>query len=312
MGVGAEAAGVSAAGAGVDAGGAGAVAGLGASWPRAQPVTIASAHATQNDRVARGGSTADHGSSADAPGTAARALALAAGPREVLRCAAHVEHATIEAAGLPAREAYQLMIDLVAPRPIAWVSTCDDEGRRNLAPFSYYQGVCSQPPMIVLSIAWRDGRPKDTLRNILATGELVVNHVDREHAAAMNATSADEPPEVDEWAEVIAAGLGPLTPVPARMVRPCLVGEAKAALECRLVHAIPLGHARHGGPSSTLVVAEVVAFRLAPALVVRDESGRLRPIDPAQLASVGRMGQIAYTDTTAVFSMPRPRPRKPA
>ncbi len=224
-----------------------------------------------------------------------------------------MEHVTIEAAGLPAREAYQLMIDLIAPRPIAWVSTCDGEGRRNLAPFSYYQGVCSQPPTIVLSIAWRDGRPKDTLRNILATGELVVNHVDREHAAAMNTTSADVGPEVDEWAEVVAAGLGPLTPVAARTVRACVVGEAKAALECRLVHAIPLGHSRNGAPSSTLIIAEVNAFRLAPGLAERDDAGRLRPIDPAQLASIGRLGQIAYTETTAVFSMPRPRPRtKPA
>ncbi|MBX7083802.1 MAG: flavin reductase family protein [Nannocystaceae bacterium] len=212
----------------------------------------------------------------------------------------------IDAAGLSARDAYQLMTDLVAPRPIAWVSSCDEHGARNLAPFSYYQAVCSRPPTIVVSIAWRDGKPKDTLRNILATGTFVVNHVDRDHAAAMNATAAEVGPEVDEWDLVARAGAGPITAAPCRVATAPRIAEAKAALECRLVHALPLGQGARGGPSSTLVVAEVLWFWLAAGLRSAAAPGaRPTPIDPARLDALGRLGGIAYTDTRGVIRIPR-------
>jgi flavin reductase (DIM6/NTAB) family NADH-FMN oxidoreductase RutF len=219
-----------------------------------------------------------------------------------------MDHETIEASALSVRETYQLMTDLVAPRPIAWVSTQDSDGRRNLAPFSYYQAVCSHPPMIVIACSWRpDGRPKDTLRNILATGELVVNHTDRTLAEAMNATSGDYPPEIDEWQEVARVGVASLTPVASTHVSPPRIGQVSAALECRLVHAIPLGTGPHGRPSSTLVVAEVVAFQLAQGLLRRDARGRTLAIDPTRLGAVGRLGGIAYTDTTGLFHLARPK-----
>jgi len=224
-----------------------------------------------------------------------------------------MDHETIDAGTLSVREIYQLMTDLVAPRPIAWVSTQDETGRRNLAPFSYFQAVCSHPPMIVIACSWHpDGRPKDTLRNILATGELVVNHTCRTLAAAMNATSGDYPPEIDEWQEVARIGVATLTPVASSRVSPPRIGQAAAALECRLVHAIPLGEGRPGRPSSTLVVAEVVAFQLAPGLVRRDARGRMVAIDPARLDAVGRLGGIAYTDTSGRFDLARPNlPSRP-
>jgi flavin reductase (DIM6/NTAB) family NADH-FMN oxidoreductase RutF len=219
-----------------------------------------------------------------------------------------MDHETIDASALSVRETYQLMTDLVAPRPIAWVSTQDENGRRNLAPFSYYQGVCSHPPMIVIACSWRpDGRPKDTLRNILATGELVVNHTSRALAEAMNATSGDYPPEIDEWEEVARLGVATLTPVPSRYVSPPRIGQAAAALECRLVHALPLGEGRAGRPSSTLIVAQVVAYQLAAGLVRRDARGALVAMDPAQLDAVGRLGGIAYTDTRGRFDLARPK-----
>lgn len=218
-----------------------------------------------------------------------------------------MDHELVEPSSLAAREVYQLMTDLVAPRPIAWVSTQDAQGRRNLAPFSYYQAVCSNPPMIVIACAWRsDGAPKDTLRNILATGEFVVNHVSRPLAEAMNATSADYPPEIDEWAQVVGDGVAALTPVASRFVAPPRIGQVVAALECRLQHAIPLGHGSHGRPSSTLVLGEVVAYHLAPGLLRRDARGRLLPMDPARLDAVGRLGGIAYTDTSGRFELARP------
>lgn len=193
------------------------------------------------------------------------------------------------------------MTDLVAPRPIAWVSSQDDRGRGNLAPFSYYQAVCSHPATIVLSIAWLpSGRPKDTLANILARREFVVSHVSEAFAAAMNATSAPVAPDISEW------DLCSVPSEPSQVVAPPRVQGALAHLECQLTHAIPLGSGSPGVPSATLVIAEVVHFAVAPELLRRDPHGRLLPIDPAALSAVGRLGGIAYTRTTDRFELPRP------
>ncbi len=193
------------------------------------------------------------------------------------------------------------MTDLVAPRPIAWVSTEDAAGRRNLAPFSYYQAVCSQPPMIVLSIAWHpDGRMKDTLANILERREFVASHVGEPWLVAMNQTSAMLPPDQSEW------DYAGVPAEPANRVRPPRVAGALAHLECRLTQAIPLGVGAPGKPSATLVLAQVVHFAVADELIVRDARGRLKNIDPARLAAVGRLGGIAYTRTTDRVALARP------
>lgn len=202
---------------------------------------------------------------------------------------------------LSARDAYRLMTDLVAPRPIAWVSSVDAKGRPNLAPFSYYQGVCSSPPTLVLGLGSRpDGRPKDTLANLLETGELTINHVSESLAEAMNASSAAYEPETSEWE---ACGV---EAVPAQVVAAPRVAQARGGFECRLTHAIPLGQTKHGGPSSTLVVLEVVHAWLAEGLLQRDERGHMRPIPPAELSAVGRLGGIAYTTTQGAFELERP------
>lgn len=205
------------------------------------------------------------------------------------------------ASDLAGRDAYRLMTDLIAPRPIAWVSTCAEDGRQNLAPFSYFQAVCSRPPSIVLGFGWHsDGRPKDTLRNILELREFTISHVDESVAPAMSATAASLGPDDSEWDH---AGL---EPVASRMVRPPRVGGAVAALECRLTHAIPLGQMAGGSPSSTLVVGEVQCFHVRAGLLRRDEAGRLLPMDPALLQSVGRMGGPYYVRTRDTFEMERP------
>lgn len=205
------------------------------------------------------------------------------------------------ASELGAADTYRLMTDLVSPRPIAWVSTLDAEGRGNLAPFSYYQAVCSRPAMVVLSVAWLPGgRMKDTLANVLERPELVINHVGAPLVEAMNATSGTYPHEVSEWEAV------GVTAEPAAVVQPPRVAGALACLECRLTQAIPLGVGAPGTPSSTLILAEVVHFAIADGLVRRDARGRLLPIDPQRLAAVGRMGGIAYTRTTDCFELARP------
>lgn len=207
----------------------------------------------------------------------------------------------LPASSLSAAESYRLMTDLVAPRPIAWVSTCDAEGRGNLAPFSYFQAVCSSPPTIVLGIAWYpDGRMKDTLRNILETRELVVSHVSEGLVEAAVATSVAYERGISEWERAGVAA------APSSEVRPDRVAESHASMECVLRHAIPLGASPAGAPSSTLVVAEVVHFAIAEGLLLRDPRGHLQPIDPARLGAVGRMGGIAYTTTDSCLEIPRP------
>ncbi|MBW3658274.1 MAG: flavin reductase family protein, partial [Actinobacteria bacterium] len=131
----------------------------------------------------------------------------------------------------PSREVYFLMTGLVIPRPIAWVSTVDAEGRRNLAPHSYFNVVAHEPPHVVFS----SSGVKDTLRNVRATGEFVVNLVTMDVVEAMNFTATDFPSDEDEfgWAEV--------TPVPSRTVAPARVAEARAHLECRVVETVAAG-----------------------------------------------------------------------
>ena len=103
-------------------------------------------------------------------------------------------HEEIDAASLRAGDVYRLMTDLVAPRPIAWVGTVDGQGRRNLAPYSYFQAVCSAPATVVLGMGWmRDGRPKNSLANILETRGFTISHVRRGDAEAMNDTSVELP-----------------------------------------------------------------------------------------------------------------------
>jgi len=209
----------------------------------------------------------------------------------------------IAASALSAGDAYRLMTDLVAPRPIAWVSTIDGRGRRNLAPFSYYQAVCSSPPMISLAIACGpEGRPKDTLANILETREMVISHVHAEQAATMNSTSMELAHEVSEWeaCQVESA--------PSLRVRPDRVASSRASLECVLRHALPLGGSsgQGGAPSTTLVIAEVLHFYVREGLLRRDPRGRLLPIAPGSLAALGRLGGIAYTTTEGRFELPRP------
>ena len=216
-----------------------------------------------------------------------------------------MKHETFKPEDLSTRDIYRLMTDLIAPRPIAWVSTIDPDGRGNLAPFSYFQAVGSRPPTIVLGIGLKaDGRPKDTLRNILETRQFTVSHVSEPLAVAMNATSADLAEGDSEWN---FAGEGsPLPSEPATIVAPPRVAEARAALECKLVHAIPIGRGPTGKAASMLVIGEVLVFSVAEGFVQRDEAGHLRTIDPARLAAVGRLGGIAYTGTVA-FEMPRPK-----
>ena len=195
---------------------------------------------------------------------------------------------------LNASDRYKLLAALVVPRPIAWVVTQDMEGRRNAAPYSFFNILSTDPPLLAVSFSPapdRDG--KDSLANLRATGELVVNLVPEELAHAMSTTAIDAPRGVDELAFAGLALADSLT------VKPPRIAGSPAAFEC-LVHAeVPAG-------TNTIVLARIRhAHVRASAFSDRE---RLH-VDPAELRLIGRMGggtAGGYCRTQDLFEVPRP------
>ena len=196
----------------------------------------------------------------------------------------HVDPRTLSSTAV-----YKLLISSVVPRPIAWVSSVDADGVGNLAPFSYFMAITDEPPTIAFSCSPRAGNRKDTLRNVEATGEFVVNVVDDDRAEQMNLSSGDYPPEVDEFA------LTRLTPAPSVVVKAPRVAEAPISMECKVVRILPVGRAH-------LTLGEIVQWH------VRDDvydaaTGRL---DMHRLRPVGRLTGNLYSHIHDIFEMKRP------
>ena len=185
---------------------------------------------------------------------------------------------------------YALLAGLVTPRPIAWVTTADAAGRVNAAPFSFFNLLGVEPPVVALGIGDRDdGTPKDTALNIAATGEFVVNLVDEPLAAAMNRTAAPHPHGVNELE------LAGVHASPSRRVRPPRVTESPASLECRLLQELRIGDNR-------ILLGEVLAVHTREGLA---DPATLR-VRPGAHAPVGRLhSPDGYCRTTDFFSMPR-------
>jgi flavin reductase (DIM6/NTAB) family NADH-FMN oxidoreductase RutF len=181
---------------------------------------------------------------------------------------------------------------IVAPRPIGWISTCDREGRVNLAPYSFFNAVCDRPPMVMFSSSgW-----KDTVANIKATGEFVCNLVTRPLAEEMNRTSASLPHGVDEFE------FAKLAAAPSRMVMPPRVADSPAALECKLVQIIQLHRADNSPLDQYLTIGEVVGVHIDRAYL-REGLFDLLATHPVQ-----RAGYTAdYTEATIGFKMERPK-----
>jgi len=193
-------------------------------------------------------------------------------------------------AQLSTSSAYALMIRAITPRPIAWVSTLSPNGVPNLAPFSYFAGVGSNPPTLMVSIANRpSGEKKDTLRNIEATGEFVVNIVPLKLAQPM-VRSADELPY--EQNEFQHAGLATS---PSQMVRPPRVAAAPIHLECRSLDIVRIGR---GGSAANAVFGQIVWFHVVDEVLNAD-----RKIDPASVDSIGRLGGLSYCRTSDRFDL---------
>lgn len=185
----------------------------------------------------------------------------------------------------------KLMTGLIVPRPIAWVGTRSPKGVANLAPFSYFNAVANHPPMVAISMSIHNGRPKDTLANISATGCFTVNLVSRDLAERMNVTSAEVGPDVDEFA------LAGLTAIEGDRVDAPRIGEARWSAECVLDRVLTLGATPH---ESGLALGEIVRFHVEERLL---DGTR---VDQEALDAVARMGGPTYSDTRRRFDLARP------
>ena len=200
------------------------------------------------------------------------------------------ERTLIPARDLDEHASYRLLTGLILPRPIAWVSTLDGEGTLNLAPFSFFTGASIVPPMVLVVIEpHKDRRKKDTLGNIEATGEFVVNTVVQGLPGAASISAMDFAKEESEFERT------GLTPSPSEFVRPPGVAESPVNMECKLERTILAGSAPH-----TLVLGEVLAFRLRPDIL--EPSGR---VNFAALKPVGRMAGDVYVRCTDLLTKPR-------
>lgn len=198
---------------------------------------------------------------------------------------------------LSEKSRYKLLVATVVPRPIALVVTQDEEGRLNAAPFSWFNVVSSEPPVVVLGIAARSAEArnfggaeeKDTLRNIRATGEFVINLVSGEIAAQANITEGDYAPAVDELEKA------KLNTLPSRMVKPPRIAESPVSLECRTFDIVPLSQ------TSAVVLGRVFAMHIADDCLLDAER---HYIDTPKLDLVGRMHAAGwYARTSDLFHL---------
>ncbi|WP_054943003.1 flavin reductase family protein [Paenibacillus ihuae] len=185
------------------------------------------------------------------------------------------------------RDNYKLLVGTIIPRPIAFVTTVSEEGVLNGAPFSYFNIVSSNPPMISLSIQHSAGKLKDTARNILDTKEFVVHIVDRQNVEQVNMTAA---PLAPDQSEISLAGL---TPVDSSVIAVPGVREAKVRMECRLEQAVKF-------PGFELIIGKVVQFHIDEAIYDQCR------IDPVQLAAVSRLAGNNYAAIGEIFTIERP------
>jgi flavin reductase (DIM6/NTAB) family NADH-FMN oxidoreductase RutF len=203
---------------------------------------------------------------------------------------------TIDTATTSWVDGYRRLTEVVIPRPIALVATIDPNGVPNLAPFSFFTIVSSNPPFLAFAPhrMGRTGSKKDTLRNVEQVGEFTVSVVTEEIAEPVNACAAPLPYGHSEFEH------SGLTPMPAQRVKPPLVAESPVGLECTLEEIRTYGE--EGGAGS-LVVGRVVLMHLDPA--VRDPvDGRILP---ERLRAVGRMGGSLWCRTRDTFPLDRPR-----
>jgi flavin reductase (DIM6/NTAB) family NADH-FMN oxidoreductase RutF len=201
----------------------------------------------------------------------------------------------IDTSSLSVPERYKLLVGLVFPRPIALVSTRSENGVANCAPYSFFNAICEDPMLVILSFARRsDGKMKHTLANLLRTGEFVVNLVDEGIANGMHISSKEVDEDVSEFAE---AGF---TQAPCRVVGHPRIAEAPVSFECRLFKQVEVGHGRD------LIIGEVVHIHAREGLI----DPRSKRIADERYRPVGRLYASRYCTTRQRFELPGPLPEE--
>ncbi|WP_160723790.1 flavin reductase family protein [Bacillus sp. USDA818B3_A] len=191
------------------------------------------------------------------------------------------------------RDNYKFLIGSIIPRPIAFVTSLSKEGVLNGAPFSYFNIVSANPPMISLAIQRSGGKQKDTARNIIHSKEFVVHIVDEKNVDQVNQTAASLPPEQSE------VELAQLTPVESIKISTPGIKEAKIRMECSLEHSLELGGS--DSPACDLVIGRIVQYHIENDIY---ESGR---IDPQGLGAVSRLAGNSYAKIGEIFDIERPK-----
>jgi flavin reductase (DIM6/NTAB) family NADH-FMN oxidoreductase RutF len=199
----------------------------------------------------------------------------------------------IDVATAPVVDVYHILVGVVTPRPIAWVTSIDAAGRGNLAPFSFFNAFGANPPVVVFSpTRRRDSSRKDTLLNVEATGEFVVHAAVASLAEKVNASSIELPHGQNE-ADYIG-----LHTVPSAKIKVPRLVDSPVAMECKVRQIIPIGD---GPIAANLVIGEVLTIHVADSVL--DEKGR---VDPRKLQTVARLGGDFWCHTSDLFEQKRP------
>lgn len=187
---------------------------------------------------------------------------------------------------------YKLLTGIVIPRPIGWISTINEDGIHNLAPFSYFNAVGDDPPHVMFSTVHSNNLNKDTLNNVLATKQFVVNMVTEDLVEQMNLTS--QPIAANE-SEFELAGL---TPIASSLVKPPRVKECKITMECEMVHHYKLENSKTGG--ATIVIGKIVLFHIDESVLLENYKINLETYKP-----IARLAGSYYSKLGEIFSIKR-------
>lgn len=202
-----------------------------------------------------------------------------------------IARTTFTVADLDPVDGYKLTTGLVIPRPIGWIGTYGEDGIANLAPYSFFQAVATNPPVVLFSTGVSGPNVKDSLANVRSSGVFTANLVSESLGQAMNETAAEVEPSVDEF------GLAGLTAQRFGSVEAPGVAEANAILECRVIDEKTFGQ---GTPHHVVTFGEVVAFHIADAVL---DGTR---IDAEALDALGRLSGNAYSSTRDRITLERP------
>ncbi|WP_333599915.1 flavin reductase family protein [Flavobacterium sp.] len=187
---------------------------------------------------------------------------------------------------------YKLLTGSVIPRPIGWISSISESGINNLAPFSYFNAVGDDPPHVMFSTGRGNNTNKDTLNNVLATKQFVVNMVTEELAEQMNMTAQSVPSEIDEFE------LAGVTPTASLKVKPMRVKESPIAFECELVHHYFLEDHKHGG--ACVVIGRIIMMHFDDSVLLENHKINLETYKP-----ISRLAGSNYSKLGELFSVKR-------